>query len=222
MAAARQAESPERRCIITGTVGPTEAMIRLVMGPEAILVPDVAAKLPGRGLWVAADGPLIRAAEADGRIARGASRSLKTAVQRSAVPAGLADQIEGLLARRAADRLGLLNRAGAVLTGFDTVSDALKRTKGPGPAVLLSASDAGSDGRDKLKRLLGARAPMSQVLDRDALSSALGKENCVHVLVLEAGGTEQLTADLSRLEGVRSNPVGDPGEASSVKDEKRV
>jgi predicted RNA-binding protein YlxR (DUF448 family) len=46
--------SPERTCIVTRAKGLPEDMIRFVVGPGAIVVPDIRRKLPGRGVWVTA------------------------------------------------------------------------------------------------------------------------------------------------------------------------
>src|SRR5882724_11710040 len=45
---------PLRTCIVTGEEGTPERMIRFVVGPQGEVVPDLARKLPGRGLWVRA------------------------------------------------------------------------------------------------------------------------------------------------------------------------
>ena len=48
-------DEAERRCIVTGDVQPKGGLIRFVVGPDGMVVPDLAEKLPGRGLWVSAD-----------------------------------------------------------------------------------------------------------------------------------------------------------------------
>src|SRR5258707_9749844 len=48
-------DGPLRRCIATREVKPKDALLRFVAGPDNELVPDIAGKLPGRGLWVSAD-----------------------------------------------------------------------------------------------------------------------------------------------------------------------
>ena len=40
---------PERTCIVTREVGPPDAMIRFVVGPDGVVVPDLRHRLPGRG-----------------------------------------------------------------------------------------------------------------------------------------------------------------------------
>ncbi|MEM6662503.1 MAG: DUF448 domain-containing protein, partial [Pseudomonadota bacterium] len=47
-------DGPERRCIATGETGATDRLIRFVLAPEGGLVPDLAARLPGRGAWLTA------------------------------------------------------------------------------------------------------------------------------------------------------------------------
>ena len=51
----------ERFCVVTRTVKPVDELIRFVVGPDGV-VPDLKRKLPGRGLWVAADRKSVDAA----------------------------------------------------------------------------------------------------------------------------------------------------------------
>ena len=46
--------APERTCIVTRVAQAPEAMIRFVRGPDGRVVPDLRARLPGRGAWVSA------------------------------------------------------------------------------------------------------------------------------------------------------------------------
>src|SRR6476659_10037483 len=46
---------PMRTCIATGEEGTPERMIRFVVGPQGDVVPDLARRLPGRGMWVTAE-----------------------------------------------------------------------------------------------------------------------------------------------------------------------
>ena len=39
------AQEPERRCIITGERGPKSGLIRLAIGPDGAVAPDVRARL---------------------------------------------------------------------------------------------------------------------------------------------------------------------------------
>lgn len=193
----------ERRCILKMESGPEDALVRLVLSPDGILVPDVAARLPGRGLWISADGELVASAIRSGQLAKAASRSLKATVQKKAVPENLVEQIDRLLERRCLDRMGLEQRAGHLVTGFDKIKAALAKKGTGAPALLISASDGAEDGRRKIRAAVGNTVPEVAVFDREALSRALGRENVVHVLLMTSGGTEKLKADLGRLFGMR-------------------
>ena len=57
-----------RRCILTNETEPTENLVRLVEGPDGTLVPDLAERLPGRGIWVSTDGSKLREAVENGEI----------------------------------------------------------------------------------------------------------------------------------------------------------
>ncbi len=65
-------------------------LIRFVAGPDGQVVPDLARKLPGRGMWVAADRASVTAAAKKGLFARSAKAKI-------GAPADLADQVETLL-----------------------------------------------------------------------------------------------------------------------------
>ena len=51
---------------------PKERLIRFVVGPDGSVVPDVEAKLPGRGLWVLADRSALDRAVRKGLFSRAA------------------------------------------------------------------------------------------------------------------------------------------------------
>ena len=55
-------ELRERRCIATGEVKPAASLIRFVVGPDSDLVPDLRARLPGRGIWVSTDRKALETA----------------------------------------------------------------------------------------------------------------------------------------------------------------
>jgi len=213
-----QTTERERRCIVSGDSAPVTGLIRLVMGPDDLLVPDIAEKLPGRGLWVSADAALITAAIADGKLVKGLSRSLKAGVKAASIPVGLADQIDRLLTRRVLNRLGLERRAGRLVTGFENVRSALG-DPGKNVTVLLAASDGAEDGRIKLRakaeavRSKAQPAKLVEYFDREDLGQALGRENIVHAAVLAGGASRQLIADLQRLDGFRiAAPVTNDGQ----------
>src|SRR3954467_10471357 len=130
----------ERRDIVTGEVMEEARLIRFVAGPDGVVVPDLARKLPGRGLWVAADRASVETAAKKGLFARAAKAKVAAAPD-------LPDLVESLLKRRLLSGLGLARRAGDLTSGFEKVSAAIAAGKA---AWLIEASDGAADGRRKL------------------------------------------------------------------------
>ena len=100
-------DGPERRCIVSGESGPRATLIRFVVGPDATIVPDLAGKLPGRGIWVTADRAALERAVSKRLFARAARQPVT-------VPEGLPDLIERLAARRLVELVSLANKAGLI------------------------------------------------------------------------------------------------------------
>ncbi len=89
-------DGPERRCIVSGESDSIFGLIRFVVGPEQEIVPDLAERLPGRGIWLTASREAAQTALKKKAFAR-AARAQVT------VPADLPDLLEDLLARRLID-----------------------------------------------------------------------------------------------------------------------
>ncbi len=186
----------QRRDIVSGEVTDEARLIRFVAGPDGAVAPDLARKLPGRGLWVAANRAAVKAAAGKNAFARAAKTRLTA-------PANLADQVEALLARRVLAGLGLARRAGDLVLGFEQALAAVRAGKA---AWIIEAADGAADGRRKLlnaakgvsiaPRLLGA-------FGSDELSLALGLGNVIHLVFLAGRGAERWTVDVERLSGFR-------------------
>jgi len=188
--------SRERRDIVTGEVMDEDRLIRFVAGPDGQVVPDLARKLPGRGMWVAADRASVQTAAKKGLFSRAAKAKL------AATP-DLADQVADLLSRRLLSGLGLARRAGELVLGFEKVAAALKGGKA---AVLVEASDGAADGRGKLLAVARKVQPAPIVIGLftvDDLSLALGAENVVHSACLAGRTADRWTFDARRLSGFR-------------------
>src|ERR1700690_3911240 len=104
------ATSRERRDIVSGEVRDEAGLIRFVAGPDGVVVPDLARKLPGRGLWVAADRASVQTAARKNLFSRAARTKLSAGPE-------LADQVEQLLLTRILNGLGLARRAGELTSG---------------------------------------------------------------------------------------------------------
>ena len=190
-------QGPERRCILTRTSGPTEHLIRLALGPDGQVAPDLGNRLPGRGAWVSIDRALIEKSMARGQLQGVLVRALKH--QPVTLSPTLAEDIARGLQQRALDRLGLEMRAGHLLWGHERISDALGRGR---VKLLLHAEDAGEDGTGKLEMKRRAACPKSTSLvlpvGRAILSVALGRQNVVHAALVDEGSAARVTLALQR------------------------
>ena len=181
-----------RRCVITGEILPRAALIRFVVSPAGVLVPDIGAELPGRGLWLTARRDIIELAVAGKQVARAARRNV-------IVPDDLAERVEGLLTRHCLELIGLARRAGEAVAGFEKVRDWL-RSRPAG--VLLAASDGAADGRGRLRGLAPGLSVVD-VLSGAELGAAWSRERVVHGVVGPGGLAAKLLCEAARLEGLR-------------------
>ena len=190
---------PQRTCIATGETGAPERMIRFVVGPEGDVVPDLARRLPGRGLWVKAERAAVERAVAKNLFARAARASVKPA-------ADLADRVERLLLERALADLSRARRAGRAIAGFVKVEQMVGQRRA---GLLVVADEADGDGLGKLK---ASGLPIARLGDAAALGGIFGREQAVYVAVArdDAGGAfiERIEAGAARWRGYRLNSDG--------------
>ena len=179
------AAESERQCLLTRTVKGKAVMLRFVVGPDGQLVADLAANLPGRGMWLSASKLLL--AEAIAR--RAFSKAAKKPVS---VSEDFAVRLEHLWHRRLVDTCSLARKAGQAISGFDKVQSALNKGEA---LLLLQASDAGEDG---VKKLRSATVPVYRGFSRDQLSVMAGRENAVHLAILEGAAGRFFLEELRR------------------------
>lgn len=197
----RRAHDPERKCILSGAVRPRETLIRLALSPDGAVLPDVRAKAPGRGAWISPDAGAFRDALLNGKLRGGLARAFKTGD--FTIPDDLADRIADALARNALDRLGLEARGGALITGSEKLRDAARAGK---VHLLLHAADAAEDGRRKLDQAwrVGTDAEGTDKrglvipANRTILGRALGRENVVHIAVVDERAAIRVSGAISR------------------------
>lgn len=197
----------ERRCIATGATLPEGRLVRFVVAPDGGIVPDLDARLPGRGMWLSATREAIAKAAAKNDFA-------KAAKSKVSVPSDLAGHVERLIVARMQSDLGLARRAGLLAFGFDNVLRAFEAKQAP--ALLVEAADAAADGRRKLdgaQKARGLSLDVVRTLSRAELGLALGRENVVHAAVRPGALAERLKLNSSRLAGLRA--AGTAGSAQN-------
>lgn len=184
-------KGPLRRCAVTRQQGKPDVMLRFVVSPSQVVVPDLDAKLPGRGIWLSAQRDVIEQACKRGVFAR-AARCQVT------VPDDLVFQIEAGLRRRMIELLGLARRAGQSVSGFMKVREWVAQRNA---AVIVHASDGSGD---ELGRLLsGARSlPVIEALSAEDLAKVFGRERVVNVALSAGGLASRLCCENERFSGV--------------------
>jgi uncharacterized protein len=194
--------SPERTCIVTRAKGLPEDMIRFVVGPGAIVVPDIRRKLPGRGVWVTA-----RAGHVVEAVKRQAfSRAFKTNV---AASESLAAEIDALLTKDCLQALSFASKAGQVVSGFAKVEEAIASGAVAG---LVHAADCGADGMRKLGQSLRRRygderaRPRVELFQSGQLDLVLGRANVIHAALIEGPASEGFLERCRKLTLYRSGP----------------
>ena len=196
----KETHVPERTCILTRKQGARESLIRLALGPDGAVAPDLRAKAPGRGAWIGVGRTELEKAQANGTLKGALARAFKTAVT---APDDLSDRIERGLRQAVLDRLGLEARSGTLISGSEKIETAARRGD---VHLLLHACDAGEDGNRKLDQALrvggGGADGEGQGLvfpeDRATLSLALGRQNVVHAALIDRAAAQRVRHALER------------------------
>lgn len=193
----------ERRCVATGESGVEAELLRVALAPDGTIVPDLAAKLPGRGAWVRADRALVNKAVTKRLFNRAFGQPVET-------PDDLADRFEALLETRALSLLGLARRAGRLAVGFDAARLALGGAVAP--AWWIEARDGARDGRAKLNRAVRSAeraTPVAGCFSAAALGAALGRNGVVHAVLGSGPEAGAFSVMIGKLAGFREiDPAG--------------
>ena len=215
---------PLRRCVVTRERLPKERMIRFVVGPDRCIVPDLAARLPGRGIWLSASRDVLESTEAqdDGRQKEkrgdGRYRHLARAFARAArgpvsVPSDLSVLLQTALVRRIGDCLGLARRAGQAVAGYEKAREALRTGR---YRLVLQASDGSEAERSRFLTGLGPRLTIIDPLPGEALGRVFGRDYVVHVAVAPGKLAESLVVEAGRLAGLKNGSARALGSARAT------
>ena len=202
---------PERTCIVSRVKGGKDGLIRFVVGPDRVVVPDIRARLPGRGAWVVAEaGTLAQAIKR-----RSFARAFKSDVS---VGPDLVVQVATLLEKDALQSLSLANKAGLVTCGASKVEEAIATKT---LACLLHAREAADDGLRKMdaavrRRFGGDAAALGRVriFGSGQLDLALGRTHVIHASLGAGAASEGFISRSRRLERFRGQePPSSAGRA---------
>jgi hypothetical protein len=172
-------------------------MVRFVAGPDGVVVPDVAQKLPGRGCWVISDRAAIAKACEKGLFAK----SFKAPVK---CPPDLTALIEKLLVKRCIEHLGLARRASGAIIGYAQVEEAFRARDGR-IAALVEASNSGPADREKLMKYarIQGEIPVIGALSSEEIGLAFGRESVVHAALAPSALSARFLVEAGRLGGFR-------------------
>jgi uncharacterized protein len=189
-----------RNCIVTRRILPVDEMIRFVAGPDRQVVPDLAQKLPGRGVWTAARCQTVELAVSGNLFARGLKMDIHPSPK-------LAQEVDALLDRAALGALSMCKKAGVVVSGFNQVENCVRNGKA---IMMLHALEAAPDGIRKLSQAVYAvqnsknvEIAIKQIWTISQLDLALGGHNVVHAAAMSSGAARNLVKRIEKLERYR-------------------
>ncbi len=196
---ARRAETT-RMCALTRVEKPVAELIRFVLGPDGVLVPDTEAKAEGRGVWISLNRSLVAEAVKKKIFAR----SLKSEVT---LPEDLPGLTQLRLQQRYLNALGMARKAGQLTFGATKVRGLIATGS---LIALITATDAAEDGRSKMvgplkalhyaaeeEDITGFDVPHFELLDSEQMGLALGMENVIHA-ALTRGAAAQAAVEKAR------------------------
>ncbi|MEL6947093.1 MAG: RNA-binding protein [Pseudomonadota bacterium] len=199
----RAPKAVERTCVVTRTVQNPNDLIRFVAGPDGVVVPDLAGRLPGRGVWVSATRSKVGEAVEKRLFARG----LKAAVT---APETLPDTVLALMEDRALSALSMARKAGECINGFGKVETALAAGRA---LCVLHAADGADDGVRKLENMRRKSefqknfAPESfRIFTEAQMSLALGATNVIHAALVRGGAARACLRHLKKLAAYKEVP----------------
>ena len=180
----------ERRCIASGQTKSADELIRFVCGPDLALVPDLSAKLPGRGCWVTAAPDDVQKASEKGLFARHIGT-------RPVVAEAVIAHCRTLLESQLLQSLALGRRAGLAIGGGGKLAS-YEEMEG-----LIIATDASAREASGLKSRLSPDWVCDQ-LDACFMGSAFGRESLAYIGLLsdpngkQGGLTGRIRRDIAR------------------------
>jgi predicted RNA-binding protein YlxR (DUF448 family) len=195
-------EETTRMCALTRAEKPVAELIRFVLGPDDVLVPDTEAKAEGRGVWLSLNRDLVAEAVKKKVFAR----SLKCEVK---LPDDLPALTQLRLEQRYLSALSMARKAGQITFGATKVRGLIDT----GALIaLITATDAAEDGRSKMvgplkalhyaaaeQGIEGFSVPHFELLTSEQMGLALGLENVIHAALTRGAAAQSAMEKARRL-----------------------
>jgi len=187
---------PERTCIGCRNVLPKDEVIRLVSGPDGILI-DYREKIPGRAAYVCPRKECISKA-----LAR---ETLMKALKLKVRAPGVGDFVSKLcliISEKIKSLLSISMKAGQIAAGYSAVQDALDKGR---VKLLLYASDLSDGTREKIAAHGFATLRQETLFTRDEIGNILNRELIGVVGILDQGFASALWTEMQRLKNLIKN-----------------
>lgn len=184
-------QAPQRSCLGCRTTRDKKELLRFVLAPDRTLVPDLLAKLPGRGAYTCLNHACLRNAAQRKQFARAFSGDV---VYHGADR--LIEHIVTLMEERIGSYLALANKAGKVVSGSDMVMDLVKKRKA---GIVFIATDISADIGAKVVDLAKRYdVPHVAVFNKDRLGAFLGKGLRSVAAIEQSGFIETVTKEIAK------------------------
>lgn len=192
MSRQKQLEKPQRSCLGCRQSRDRDALIRFVLSPQGELVPDIEAKLPGRGAYTCVSAPCLQAALRQRQFSRAFKREVVTQT-----PDEMTGQVSGIMQRRILGYIGLANKGGQVVSGGSLVSDAIRG--GHKPGLILIATDVSEAIGEKIELLAAVHhIACLRIMKKEDFGAILGKAPRSALAIRAGGFVAQLKYEIER------------------------
>ena len=170
----KKSDDITRKCIVTGEVKDKSHLLRFIVTPDKILVPDLHKKLPGKGVYVSSSYRHLKYAIEKNLFAKALKQNVKVTNE-------LLPMVENILHKNALKAISLARKSGDAVIGFDNVLEFIMLNK---VDFVLEASDAGNDGHKKLQHK-AEDLLIYRLFSVEELDKALDKVNTVYLAFLK-------------------------------------
>jgi hypothetical protein len=184
----------ERKCIVTGEVKEASSLLRFTVMDDGTVAPDFKKRLPGKGVYVTNSKKVLKTAVAKNLFSKVLKKNVKTSDD-------LICFVEDILRKKGLESINLARKAGALITGFEKVVEAVKKEKA---AFLLEASDAGPDGVKKIA-LIAKGVEIFRLYTTEELDKATDKINTVHTAFIKSEIAKMVYNDFKRFQAFEAD-----------------
>lgn len=187
-----EGEKPQRSCLGCREARDRDRLIRFVLSPQGEIVPDLDAKLPGRGAYTCVSAACLAAAVKQRQFSRAFKREVA-----APSPDRMTELVTRLLLERVTGYIALANKAGKVIAGGSLVGEALKGRNKPG--LVLVAQDVSEAIGEKIEaQAAGNDVACLRILTKDDFGALLGKAPRSALAIKSSGFVAQLLKTIER------------------------